>query len=200
MINFDTLVNCLCGIILLFFTGYFSYIIPNWLSSGISKRIITIRLLMICSILGIFVLFIYLFTYITNFFILIVANISAIFLVLIIVSLRLFITHILQSSNKTDIDSDSNSLQAPIINNTKEEASEIELYIDGEIIKISDIKIENFLSSTDEDYLELQEKLAHEKTNYPYKVYPNDFCPCGSGKKYKQCCGRKEYKIYLSND
>ena len=23
------------------------------------------------------------------------------------------------------------------------------------------------------------------------KVYPNDPCPCGSGKKYKQCCGRK---------
>ena len=24
------------------------------------------------------------------------------------------------------------------------------------------------------------------------KVYPNDPCPCGSGKKYKQCCGRKK--------
>ncbi len=23
------------------------------------------------------------------------------------------------------------------------------------------------------------------------KVYPNDPCPCGSGKKYKQCCGRR---------
>ena len=21
------------------------------------------------------------------------------------------------------------------------------------------------------------------------KIYPNDPCPCGSGKKYKQCCG-----------
>ena len=26
------------------------------------------------------------------------------------------------------------------------------------------------------------------------KVYPNDPCPCGSGKKYKQCCGRKLMK------
>ena len=26
------------------------------------------------------------------------------------------------------------------------------------------------------------------------KVYPNDPCPCGSGKKYKQCCGRKMMK------
>ena len=25
----------------------------------------------------------------------------------------------------------------------------------------------------------------------PYKVYPNDPCPCGSGKKYKKCCGKK---------
>ena len=25
-------------------------------------------------------------------------------------------------------------------------------------------------------------------------VYPNDPCPCGSGKKYKQCCGRKLMK------
>ena len=26
------------------------------------------------------------------------------------------------------------------------------------------------------------------------KVYPNDPCPCGSGKKYKKCCGRKLMK------
>ncbi len=26
------------------------------------------------------------------------------------------------------------------------------------------------------------------------KIYPNDPCPCGSGKKYKQCCGRKVLK------
>ena len=27
------------------------------------------------------------------------------------------------------------------------------------------------------------------------KIYPNDPCPCGSGKKYKQCCGRKTAKV-----
>lgn len=27
------------------------------------------------------------------------------------------------------------------------------------------------------------------KTSQP-KIYPNDPCPCGSGKKYKKCCGR----------
>lgn len=25
----------------------------------------------------------------------------------------------------------------------------------------------------------------------PLKIYPNDPCPCGSGKKYKKCCGKK---------
>ena len=23
------------------------------------------------------------------------------------------------------------------------------------------------------------------------KIYPNAPCPCGSGKKYKKCCGKK---------
>ena len=33
---------------------------------------------------------------------------------------------------------------------------------------------------------------AHEpKKRQEKKVYPNDPCPCGSGKKYKLCCGRK---------
>jgi len=27
------------------------------------------------------------------------------------------------------------------------------------------------------------------------KIYPNDPCPCGSGKKYKQCCGKGEKKM-----
>ena len=32
----------------------------------------------------------------------------------------------------------------------------------------------------------IQQPIVKEK-----KVYPNDPCPCGSGKKYKKCCGRK---------
>lgn len=27
--------------------------------------------------------------------------------------------------------------------------------------------------------------------NADKKIYPNDPCPCGSGKKYKKCCGKK---------
>ena len=32
---------------------------------------------------------------------------------------------------------------------------------------------------------------AAPKKRASEKIYPNDPCPCGSGKKYKQCCGRK---------
>ena len=28
------------------------------------------------------------------------------------------------------------------------------------------------------------------KVRQVQKIYPNDPCPCGSGKKYKKCCGR----------
>lgn len=30
----------------------------------------------------------------------------------------------------------------------------------------------------------------HKKKNSSIKVGRNDPCPCGSGKKYKKCCGR----------
>ena len=33
--------------------------------------------------------------------------------------------------------------------------------------------------------------LKEPKKRADKKVYPNDPCPCGSGKKYKHCCGRK---------
>ncbi len=33
--------------------------------------------------------------------------------------------------------------------------------------------------------------MDHDKNDKAAKVYPNDPCPCGSGKKYKKCCGRK---------
>ena len=32
---------------------------------------------------------------------------------------------------------------------------------------------------------------AKPKTREGKKIQPNDPCPCGSGKKYKMCCGRK---------
>ena len=34
------------------------------------------------------------------------------------------------------------------------------------------------------------EQKASTTIRKPEKVYPNDPCPCGSGKKYKKCCGK----------
>ena len=33
--------------------------------------------------------------------------------------------------------------------------------------------------------------LGGNVVNVEKKIYPNDPCPCGSGKKYKKCCGRR---------
>ena len=38
----------------------------------------------------------------------------------------------------------------------------------------------------DDFRMPVQQPIVKEK-----KIYPNDPCPCGSGKKYKKCCGRK---------
>lgn len=35
-----------------------------------------------------------------------------------------------------------------------------------------------------------KEQKASTTVRKEQKVYPNDPCPCGSGKKYKKCCGR----------
>ncbi len=36
-----------------------------------------------------------------------------------------------------------------------------------------------------------EQKRSTTVVNAP-KVYPNDPCPCGSGKKYKKCCGKNK--------
>lgn len=40
-----------------------------------------------------------------------------------------------------------------------------------------------------QDYLEKLE-IMMEPIVKKEKIYPNDLCPCGSGKKYKKCCGK----------
>ncbi len=35
-----------------------------------------------------------------------------------------------------------------------------------------------------------KEQKASTTIRKPAKVYPNDPCPCGSGRKYKKCCGK----------
>ena len=44
------------------------------------------------------------------------------------------------------------------------------------------------VTGTNKDDTALREPKKRENK----KIYPNDPCPCGSGKKYKQCCGRNK--------
>ena len=44
------------------------------------------------------------------------------------------------------------------------------------------------VTGTNKDDTALREPKKRESK----KIYPNDPCPCGSGKKYKQCCGRNK--------
>lgn len=37
-----------------------------------------------------------------------------------------------------------------------------------------------------------REQKASSTVRKGVKIYPNDPCPCGSGKKYKKCCGRNK--------
>ena len=37
-----------------------------------------------------------------------------------------------------------------------------------------------------------KEQKASQTIRKDAKVYPNDPCPCGSGKKYKKCCGKNQ--------
>ena len=47
-------------------------------------------------------------------------------------------------------------------------------------------KAEEYNDLYDDFVMPIQQPVVKEK-----KIYPNDPCPCGSGKKYKKCCGRK---------
>ncbi|MBP5565558.1 MAG: SEC-C domain-containing protein [Lachnospiraceae bacterium] len=52
------------------------------------------------------------------------------------------------------------------------------------------------LEQWDEYFTEDEKKALYKEQNASTtikkeeKVYPNDPCPCGSGKKYKKCCGK----------
>ncbi|MBE5965617.1 MAG: hypothetical protein E7255_01380 [Lachnospiraceae bacterium] len=52
----------------------------------------------------------------------------------------------------------------------------INIDLDTTVTDISSIYFENGINGT--------------MTKDTKKVYPNDSCPCGSGKKFKKCCGK----------
>lgn len=55
-------------------------------------------------------------------------------------------------------------------------------------------KFENSMKKWEVDEDEIFEEFTMPKQNpvvKEKKIYPNDSCPCGSGKKYKKCCGKR---------
>lgn len=48
----------------------------------------------------------------------------------------------------------------------------------------------NAIFSEEEQKALYKEQKASQTIRKEAKVYPNDPCPCGSGKKYKKCCGK----------
>ena len=72
-----------------------------------------------------------------------------------------------------------------MINNIREETVKLLLHVKVEQ-KVEREKVAKVTGTNkDESAARTPKKRAAEK------VYPNDPCPCGSGKKYKQCCGKK---------
>ena len=49
---------------------------------------------------------------------------------------------------------------------------------------------DNLLDEAKRKELYKKQKASGTVRREGHKIYPNDPCPCGSGKKYKKCCGR----------
>ena len=51
---------------------------------------------------------------------------------------------------------------------------------------------DSILSEEKRSELYKKQKASGTVRREGHKIYPNDPCPCGSGKKYKKCCGKNE--------
>ena len=60
-----------------------------------------------------------------------------------------------------------------------------------EIAKITGVALQN-LKNLDADQSKVQTQINKTVVNQGPKVGRNDPCPCGSGKKYKNCCGKNQ--------
>ncbi|MCI5959129.1 MAG: SEC-C metal-binding domain-containing protein [Lachnospiraceae bacterium] len=83
-----------------------------------------------------------------------------------------------------------------------EEDTEVSLKFDKELLYKNMVAadaewlygLEEWKEIFDEDKLKelyKEQKSSQTVVNAP-KIYPNDPCPCGSGKKYKKCCGKNK--------
>ena len=100
------------------------------------------------------------------------------------------------------LDGINDSLKVPNPIEEMEEDTEVSLAFDKELLykNMVDAKAEWLyeLPMWDEIFTPEKKKelyLEQKKSGTvvkPKKVFPNDPCPCGSGKKYKKCCGRNK--------
>ena len=98
------------------------------------------------------------------------------------------------------LDGINDSLKTPNPIEEMEEDTEVSLAFDKELLykNMVDAKADWLydLPMWDEIFTpEHKKKLYLEQKKSgtvvkPKKIFPNDPCPCGSGKKYKKCCGR----------
>ena len=100
------------------------------------------------------------------------------------------------------LDGINDSLKVPNPIEEMEEDTDVSLAFDKELLykNMVDAKAEWLyeLPMWDEIFTPEKKKelyLEQKKSGTvvkPKKVFPNDPCPCGSGKKYKKCCGRNK--------
>ncbi len=99
------------------------------------------------------------------------------------------------------LDGINDSLKEPNPIEEMEEETQVQLGFDKELLYKNMVAAEaDWLYGLEEwDHIfdkETQKALYKEQKSSTTivkeaKVYPNDPCPCGSGKKYKKCCGKK---------
>ena len=85
---------------------------------------------------------------------------------------------------------------------TMDEDTEVSLAFDKELLykNMVDAKADWLyeLPQWDKIFTEEKKKVLYKEQknartiHVEKKVYPNDPCPCGSGKKYKKCCGKNK--------
>ena len=100
------------------------------------------------------------------------------------------------------LDGIQESLVAPNPIEEMEEDTEVSLKFDKALLYKNMVAadaewlygLEEWKEIFDEDKLKAlykEQKRSQTVVNAP-KIYPNDPCPCGSGKKYKKCCGKNK--------
>lgn len=99
------------------------------------------------------------------------------------------------------LDGINDSLKTPNPIEEMEEDTEVSLGFDKELLYknmvaagadwLYDLEQWNDIFDEDKRKALYKEQKSSTTIRKEAKVYPNDPCPCGSGKKYKKCCGRR---------